>query len=339
MDGFELLKQNTRASYLYFRSTLNANEQKAYDKMLEGFFDFSDKISIHGVNMDSIQTVFHKIKQDVPGLFFVENASFQYTPLTGAGSVLPKYRFDKAKANATLIALCTKCRDVLQKAYSMPDIEKEKAIHDYLCNNVVYDYAFAESSFECVGPLLFGKGVCEGISRAAKMLFDFAGVKSLVVHGESNQQQGITNSSSNLHAWNMVNINGEFYHLDITFDLTIQTFGVVRYDYFNLSDRGICVDHIIHSTALPACNRENSYYRTHGMFMQTQKDFRDYLVKCFKTKQKDIVFQVPIVSDVERVKKEIMDIVSKNAYKGFLFSSQYQLASNETQFVFHVHIQ
>lgn len=337
MNGFELLKQKTQNSYKYFRSTLNTNEQKAYDKILEGLFDFSDNISIFGVSADSIQSIFDKIKQDVPGLFFVENAYFQYMPLTRLASVIPKYRFTREQTNATILAVCTKCRNILRDVYSMTALEKEKVIHDYFCKNVVYDNAFSTSSFECVGPLLFGKGVCEGISRAAKMLFDFAGVKSMVVHGESNQQQGATNSLSNLHAWNMVNIDGDFYHLDITFDLTVQAFGVVRYDYFNLSDNGICVDHIIHTAALPRCNKENSYYRTQGMFMMTQKDFREYLIKCIKFKQKDIVFQLPMVSDVERVKEKITEIVTKNAFQTILFFSQYQLVSNETQFVFHLH--
>ncbi len=337
MNGLELFKHNTNNSYRYFRSTLNVVEQKVYDKMVNGFFDYSDSIGVFGVTIDSIQDIFEKIKQDVPGVFFVESVSYQYMPITRIGSVIPRYRFPKEQANATISALHTKCQNIVKSVTLTSDYEKEKLVHDFFCKNVVYDNAFSASSFECVGPMLFGKGVCEGISKAAKLLFDFVGIKSMVVHGESSQQQGITNSSSNLHAWNMVSINSEFYHLDITFDLTVQAFGIVRYDYFNLSDRGISVDHVIHSSHLPRCLKENSYYRTNGMFMITQKDFQGYLIKCIKLKQKDIVFQLPIVSDVERVKEKITEIVMKNAFRPFSFLSQYQLVSNETQFVFHLH--
>lgn len=337
MNGLDFFKQSAKNSYKYFRSTLNTSEQKVYDKLVDDFYDYSDSINVFGVDFDSIQNIFDKVRQDIPGLFFVENVSFQYMPLTRLGSVIPKYRFNKEQTNATMLALRTKCEEILKSVSIASDFEKEKTVHDYFCKNVVYDNVFSASSFECVGPLLFNKGVCEGISRAAKLLFDFIGIRSLVVHGESNQQQGITNSLSNLHAWNMVNIGGDFYHLDITFDLTIQAFNVVRYDYFNLSDVDICLDHIIHSSALPRCTKKDSYYRTQGMFMMTQKDFQEYLLKCLKSKKKDIVFQLPIVSDVERVKEKITEIVSQNAFRLFSFLSQYQLASNETQFVFHLH--
>lgn len=337
MNGFDYFRQSAKNSYKHFRSTLKVNEQNVYDKIVDGFFDYSNSITVFGVTIDVIQSIFEKIRQDIPSLFFVENVSFQYMPLTRLGSVIPKYRFDKGKTEATLVALYTKCQSILGFINLNSDLEKEKGIHDYFCRNVIYDNSFAASSFECVGPLLFGKGVCEGISRAAKLLFDFVGVKSLVVHGESSQQQGITNSSSSLHAWNMVNINSVFYHLDITFDLTIQAFDIVRYDYYNLSDAEICADHIIHSSSIPKCTQRNSYYLAHGMFMMTQKDFSEYLQKCIKSKQRDIVFQLPVVSDVERVKEKITEIVSKYAFRPFSFLSQYQLASNETQFVFHLH--
>ena len=49
------------------------------------------------------------------------------------------------------------------------------------------------------------------------------------------------------HTWNIVRINGKYYHLDATFDNTLTrncTIGEeIRYDYFNLEDKSIFRDH------------------------------------------------------------------------------------------------
>ena len=46
------------------------------------------------------------------------------------------------------------------------------------------------------------------------------------------------------HTWNIVRINGKYYHLDATFDNTLgNDKKEIRYDYFNLDDQQIFRDH------------------------------------------------------------------------------------------------
>lgn len=49
------------------------------------------------------------------------------------------------------------------------------------------------------------------------------------------------------HTWNIVRINGQYYHLDATFDNTLgkneDDSVSIRYDYFNLDDKNIFRDH------------------------------------------------------------------------------------------------
>ncbi len=41
------------------------------------------------------------------------------------------------------------------------------------------------------------------------------------------------------HAWNVIRIDGKYYHLDVTFDNTLSRDDAVRYDYVNLADKQI----------------------------------------------------------------------------------------------------
>ena len=50
------------------------------------------------------------------------------------------------------------------------------------------------------------------------------------------------------HTWNVVTVEGQRYHVDATFDNSLQR-GMKRYDYFNLDDRHIFRDQLFHHRA------------------------------------------------------------------------------------------
>lgn len=337
MQGFDFFRNFISKQYCYYRTILSEPEKRAYDKIREGLLSYFPSIFVLGMTSSQIQDIFEKIKQDNPWLFYVETAAYQYAPLCNSGSVIPKYRFTKEEVDATLQAIIRKCSSIVNGMMSNTESEKELVIHDFFCKNVYYDNDFAASSFECVGPLLFGKGVCDGISKAAKLLFDFADIEALQVCGKSSQPHHSGSFSSDLHAWNIVKVDGRYYHLDITFDLTTQAFNIIRYDYFNLSDNEIRLDHEILSSPIPKCPTSNNYYMINGLYMHSQNDYRRFLQKKSR-RQKDLVFKLPCSGDIEATKKKIMAVTSEVLASPFSFLSQYQLISNDSQFVFHLHL-
>ncbi|MBX4259225.1 hypothetical protein KTC96_12890 [Clostridium estertheticum] len=109
----------------------------------------------------------------------------------------------------------------------MTDEQKEKAINDYICLNVAYDTTLVQHSAYAA---LLGnkKTVCQGYSLIAYKLLIGAGFDARIITGTCNGEA---------HAWNMVKLDGNWYHLDTTWDDPIpDVLGMVRYDYFNLQD-------------------------------------------------------------------------------------------------------
>ena len=47
-------------------------------------------------------------------------------------------------------------------AAKLAELEKEKYIHDFICENIHYDKLKKPYSHEIIGPLGHGVGVCEG---------------------------------------------------------------------------------------------------------------------------------------------------------------------------------
>ena len=66
----------------------------------------------------------------------------------------------------------------------------------------------------CLGQ---GVGVCEGIAKSVKVLCDALGIWCMIAICGNNPEKGIKYR----HTWNIVKINGTYYHLDATFDNTL----------------------------------------------------------------------------------------------------------------------
>ena len=148
--------------------------------------------------------------------------------------------------------------------------EREKVLHDFVLKNCTYDNEAVDQSnqhpnaFTVYGALIEGRAVCEGYARSVQLLLNYFGIECSLVSGQS---------AGGGHMWNLVRINGSWYHLDPTWNDTDNS---IVYSYFNLSDAGIKLTHTIDADysvigeddarygfniSLPAANSsENSYF-------------------------------------------------------------------------------
>lgn len=68
--------------------------------------------------------------------------------------------------------------------------EKEKYVHDFICENVHYDKLKKSYSHEIIGPLGQGVGVCEGIAKSVKVLCDALGIWCMIAICGNNPEKG-----------------------------------------------------------------------------------------------------------------------------------------------------
>ena len=122
----------------------------------------------------------------------------------------------------------------------MSDYEIAKALHDYVVLNTAYgpiqgDGALSSTYPEGYFSLVNGQGQCMDYAGAYQVLMDLAGIPCETVFGDSTAGD---------HAWNIIQLDGEWYHVDTTWDdPTPDREGYVRYDYFLKSDAYMNRDH------------------------------------------------------------------------------------------------
>ncbi len=108
------------------------------------------------------------------------------------------------------------------------DAEKALAIHDKLLEMVKYDYEIGapdnmsnDLAHTAYGALVVnGNGdantaVCDGISLAYEYLLQQVGIEAAVIVGEA----GNTAEDAGPHAWNIVKLDGEWYEVDLTWNI------------------------------------------------------------------------------------------------------------------------
>ena len=123
--------------------------------------------------------------------------------------------------------------------------ETLKNIHDYICTNATYDYDAAaqnEATKAHTAAPLFngtdGKLVCEGYSKALKILCDQFGIPCALVSGLAYNG---TSSEGEPHMWARVKMeDGNWYAVDVTWD--DQSNGIVE-NYFLKGKNTMLSDH------------------------------------------------------------------------------------------------
>ena len=106
--------------------------------------------------------------------------------------------------------------------------EQLQAIHDWIVLNVAYDDA-ADPEYSAWSALSQGRTVCQGYALLTCKMLQKCDIPVRII-----------NSTAMNHAWNMVNLCGHWFHLDVTWNDPVPDVpGRILYTYYNLSDAQI----------------------------------------------------------------------------------------------------
>ena len=268
----------------YYYGQLSKEKKAVYDMLAAGCDALAAVIRVPDLGTEVLSDIYLRMKLDLPLLFFV--TGFHYRKMPGADhvEVLPDYLFDRGKVKMHRQAVTARLERLARPLKGKSDREKELAIHDFILENVTYDKLKKSYSHEIIGPLTQGVGVCEGIAKTVKALCDAVGLPCIVALSEAAPEIGVRYR----HTWNVVTVEGQRYHVDATFDNSLQR-GMKRYDYFNLDDRHIFRDHQKLVLPLPECSGDKGYFYRSLSFTKTE-DVEKRVRQALRKNQEHFVF-------------------------------------------------
>lgn len=195
-------------------------------------------------------------------------------------------------------------------------VQKVLAIHDYLVNNVAYDedelYRRKSSviTHTAYGAIVEKKAVCEGIAYAFSLLANRVGISTTVVNGIADGGE---------HAWNMIQIGSEYYHIDATWDIKNRPDATVKaYDYFCLTDSDLKMRNWDKKIYPACCSTRFNYFNVTKSFAHDRQQLRDIILRQY-TNYKSLYFKYDFLSMskddiVDYVWNELLDVARKNGF-------------------------
>lgn len=240
----------------YYYNHMSKVEQAVYHAMKTGFSEMATSFLVPRMEAKELAEVFFRMRLDCPEIFWAVGFGYRSYRDSGNLEIIPEYIFEKSKVKDHKKAMKSRVEKLARQAASMNEKEKEQFVHDFICQNVHYDKLKKPYSHEIIGPMGHGVGVCEGIAKTVKILCDNLGIWCIIAISEANPEKKIKYR----HAWNIVRIDGKYYHLDATFDNSLGEADAIRYDYFNLDDSKIFKDHEPVIWKVPACADGDHFY-------------------------------------------------------------------------------
>lgn len=307
-------------------------ERRALNKIIESLYLYSDEITVASLfSNERLQSYLQNELTCNPELFFVTGFRLMYGPVTAA--VYPNYSYDESSFRRILNSCRKKRSQLIARIQGADNYTRALQAHDFLARNVSYISGNDKDLYTIVGPFTKKQGVCEGYAKAFKYLLDKMSIPCQIVYGYGRDPRVGGEES---HAWNLIQLDDNWIHVDVTFDTTIRSGQVLRYDYFGLSTEQITRDHRFEIKQYPVAECLGyGYYERNNLVMNTRKQLKDYLSGALHSGKTDCVFKLPDSASGKKLDNMVLTEI-QNLLRQLGLNLRYTLSFNLIQQIFHV---
>ncbi|ALP37582.1 transglutaminase [Paenibacillus sp. IHB B 3084] len=217
----------------------SVSSQQLQNKLLQAMATRSETLTftyqgrVNGLKQQ-LQTAIKQAMESDPYVnYTIKSYAFSYTGTTTSAEVTIRLSYRETKEQTAYVDSTVKAvlGDIITKG--MTDHEKVKAIHDWIVVRLKYDET--QQKYTAYDGLKTGSTVCQGYSLLAYKMLERAGITNRIVEGRAGGQ---------LHAWNLVLLDGHWYHMDTTWDDPTPDRGnEVSTSYYLLTDAEMRRDH------------------------------------------------------------------------------------------------
>ncbi len=200
----EIEQFHTEVIQNHYYAALSIDDQKTYQELYLGLHQHKEKIYIN--SLQNNLKIVNFIANDSPEIFW---SDFSYRSYDGLqDSIEFNYTYDSSTIREMERELNNQVNTFLSTIPTdMNTYEKVKEVFTFLVNTIDYDLD-APNAFNSYGALVEHRAVCEGYAEAALLIFQKLDIPAYYVTG--------TIHNGEKHGWNLVEIDGQYYHFDAT---------------------------------------------------------------------------------------------------------------------------
>ncbi len=303
----------------YYYNKLTDTEKEIYDSLAASVANLESDAVVRkyeyldmNTTMEQVSNSMNAFFNDHPEVFYLDT---QYKVATTDGffgtnlNVYLNYLVsNKSDLNEKLNEIKSKIDIIMSSVNSnSSDFEKELQIHDKLGDLTTYYRYKNEEDIpdEChtiYGTLITNKAVCDGFAKTLQIILNKVNIDTIFVTGSID---------SEAHAWDMVKLDNEWYHLDLTSNKSLDenktATNILIHSYFNVTTNNIKNTHTINNeNQLPAANSIKYNYYIYKNKNITKND-------SFDTKLKSILSTNTNANILEFSIDGVLDVANKVA--------------------------
>lgn len=263
----------------YYYEQLNFTERRIYKSIYVSIVNKESYVYIAHIKKENLEKIYIGISYDHPEIYYVDFSTVNYEIDSCRIRLIFEYLFSRG----ILAIIENKTNQEIERIVSAMSsnsgkgiIQIEKSIHDYMVNSISYDYealrnkSMNRCSFNIYGVINNRLAVCEGIAKFVKLTLNKLGIECFICGGKCT----LENEKIEDHAWNIIKIEEDYYHIDVTWDIRkddAQNKRIVSYDYFNLDDANISRDHFDFNMSFECTSMLYNYHAIMGRFISGKK--------------------------------------------------------------------
>lgn len=276
-EDFKVNKLSIRMNTYYYEK-LSEREKKIYSSIANGVRNFQDEFVVRDYKAgnkdefaEEVNIAIEAFTNDHPEVFYLKAQYSSYVVSSFEGNIgyikLNYTEETKELVDDKINLISDKINEYLVDLDGLNEFEKELAIHDKLSYSVEYSKLeeLPRAYHTIEGTFLEGIGVCDGFTKSLQLILDKVGIDSIIVLG---------NLDGNAHAWNLVRLEDEWYHVDLTSSHSIyDETGIVNHAYFNLNNNAIKkFSSMDNENILPEVNATAHNYYTYNDLVIKESD-------------------------------------------------------------------
>ena len=269
----------------YYYEKLTDEQKKIYKTVALAIKNLDSSAKIKEYNFTDDNTTMKDVKAaiknlflDHPEVFYVSNDYTVSTiELLNSRRIEIDLKYlvkDKSDLNKKITEIKNVMDPIVKDAKNMDKFNAELYIHDKICEMCTY-YKYSniedvpEECHTVYGCLVKKQAVCDGLSKALQIMLDKVEIDNILVTGDLQNQA---------HAWIMVKLDDNWYHVDITSNKSVRDQNEkeeIIHSYFNITTESIKKTNSIDTEEqLPEANAsEYNYYLKTDKYINTTDNF------------------------------------------------------------------
>ncbi|MCR5791465.1 MAG: hypothetical protein K6G83_16405 [Lachnospiraceae bacterium] len=303
----------------YAYAMLMDEERAIYDQIYDLLANFKTDVVLSTTDTDILDHAFTCVLIDHPEIFYVKGYSvktyskesvIEKISMTGTYTMTQSQAIELSKELDGYYAACLSGIPADADEY-----ERVRDVYQYIIRHTEYDLK-APNNQNVLSVFMNHRSVCQGYAKAMQYILNRMGIFCTLVEG--------TVKGTEAHVWDMVRINGEYYHVDPTWgDASYRLVSdeddreslpppEINYDYLCITTQEILKTHSIKEVVpvMECTSMENNYYVREGLYFTYVDD--EGLHRAFDTAYENSQLTITIKCSDDKVYGDMVEYLLTN---------------------------